>query len=184
MTSKEELPAFKIANHLYWLERAFCVEDLFAALQLVNEMNVDVNIKSSTNGTTLLMAASANVDKQFFQNSKCCEVIQQILTRGADVNLINKNGKSALMFAADTDPDGECISLLIKAKADVNAQDNAGWTALMYAAARLSDKNVKILLEAGANKILVNKKGNNAWDIATSKWINWCPETVLNMLRR
>lgn len=68
---------------------------------------------------------------------------------GADVNIKNEEGMTALMYAHDA----EQTYFFIKAGADVNATDNKGYTALMYAHDTLQ---TKLLLKAGAD---VFKKG-------------------------
>lgn len=63
---------------------------------------------------------------------------------GADVNIKNDKGKTALMYAQTA----EETYFFIKAGADVNATDNKGRTALMYAQGFLQ---TELLLKAGAD---------------------------------
>jgi ankyrin repeat protein len=77
------------------------------------------------------------------------ELIKVSLKAGANVNLQNNEGRTALMLAAmkcTTDSSGpETIKVLLEAGADVNAKDNYGGTALMG-----SDSDCKeVLLNAG-----------------------------------
>lgn len=173
----------KMINHLYWLERSFFVKEMFDALQLVIEKKVDANTASTSCKTTILLVAAANIDRHLFQEQPCFEVIRRIIDCGADVNLPNHDGKTALMFAASNDTNGDCIRLLLNSGANIDTQDKNGWSALMYAAERVNENNVKILLNAGAKKTLVNAKGRSAWDIAILNWMSWKPKTVIDILR-
>ena len=60
------------------------------------------------------------------------ELLQSLLAEGADVNLSNWYGRSALMAAAQSG-DAAVTRLLVEARAHVNVQNKTGWTALMYA---------------------------------------------------
>jgi len=56
-----------------------------------------------------------------------------LIGNGADVNLTDDHGVTALMFASSHERE-EVVRLLISKGADVNAQDGDGETALMKAA--------------------------------------------------
>lgn len=85
-------------------------------------------------------------------------ILEKLIAYGADVNIKNKNGITALMYGAQTDNDNT-VQMLINAKADVNAEDKDGCTALIYAVG--SAKCVSKLLSAGAD---VNKFSKNGYD--------------------
>jgi ankyrin repeat protein len=55
---------------------------------------------------------------------------------------------------------------LIERKADVNAQSNDGMTALMVAAAHNSPPMIGLLMDAGADAEIKNKRGQTARDVA------------------
>eukprot|EP00300_Choanocystis_sp_HF-7_P000749 c10618_g1_i2.p1 GENE.c10618_g1_i2~~c10618_g1_i2.p1 ORF type:complete len:140 (+),score=31.97 c10618_g1_i2:23-442(+) len=57
----------------------------------------------------------------------------ELRLRGAQVNDQDKDGWTALMFAA-VNSQPKCVSLLLEDGASVSAQTSAGWTALMYSA--------------------------------------------------
>lgn len=64
------------------------------------------------------------------------EIVQMLLTRGADVNATDQDGETALMWALQDPLDNiRCVSLLLAHGADVNSADKRGWTPLMYAVA-------------------------------------------------
>jgi ankyrin repeat protein len=83
--------------------------------------------------------------------------IKLFLKNGADINMQNKQGLTALMYA--------CLNRylmvvydLVEAGADVNLQDNFSETALMVSSTK---KIINKLLEGGADVNIVDKKGNN-----------------------
>lgn len=74
------------------------------------------------NGKTVLMYAAT------FNNP---DMIAVLLKAGADVNARNtkRDGRTALMFAAEHDPNPEVISVLLKGGADAKAKDYTEKTA-------------------------------------------------------
>jgi ankyrin repeat protein len=77
------------------------------------------------------------------------DAVRQLLDAGADPNVRNDAGASALMWAAT---DLEKARLLVARGADVNARSDDGRTPVMIAARRNGNQDVvKLLLEHGAN---------------------------------
>ena len=75
--------------------------------------------------------------------------VKLLLDGGADPNIRNDAGASALMWAAG---DLEKVRLLVEHRADVNATSDAGRTPLLIAAGRFGNAAVvKLLLDHGAN---------------------------------
>ena len=80
------------------------------------------------------------------------EMVEQLIKSGADVNLRNSSGDTALIYAFndlsrisvisrninDVEKIEECVQLLLKHDADVNIQGIVGDTALMHLARRAS----------------------------------------------
>lgn len=61
--------------------------------------------------------------------------VETILNKGADINVRDSLGRTALMWAVWRD-DSEIVRVLVQRGADVNAKDSNGSTALMLASAR------------------------------------------------
>ena len=78
------------------------------------------------------------------------EVVQALLSHGADVNKSDKHGKTAL-FAAAEQGNVEVVQALLSHGADVNKSDSDGWTALFAAAEQGSVEVVQALLSHGAD---------------------------------
>ncbi len=96
------------------------------------------------------------------------DMVNEILKRGAKINMKLPNGQTALHWAAQNNRTF-IINLLLKNKASINAQDNAGNTPLMLAASKKSEQAVLLLLKKNADKSLRNKNGESAESIANSK---------------
>ena len=84
--------------------------------------------------------------------------VRQLIAGGADVNTADKNGTTALMWAADS-RHAITIQSLVDAGADVNAKDKCDRTPLIIAVAkRCTPEVVQLLVDAGAD---VNAKEGN-----------------------
>ena len=60
-----------------------------------------------------------------------CEVVQLLLSRGADVSVREAKGMTALHYCAFASLDSRCVGELVSAGASVTAVDNSGRTPLM-----------------------------------------------------
>lgn len=87
-------------------------------------------------------------------NSKNVEQLKKLIDEGADINAVNKDGKTALHIAAKVAQSSSVVQMLLDAGADVNAKSFAGYTALMLALSNKDKKAsldiVKTLVDAGA----------------------------------
>ncbi len=88
----------------------------------------------------------------------CPSAVQKLLDAGADLELKDSNGYTALIYASRHSNDGsslETVQKLLDAGADPNSKCSIGWSALMYACFNMnttsSPETVKTLLNAGAN---------------------------------
>ena len=130
--------------------RAAQQDDIEAMLSLLSGR--DVNVRDKQSGTTALEHAAQNANR---------EMVQLLLTAGANVNAKNSDGETVLMML-DSDATSDLIWDLLNAGAKVNIQDNAGNTPLMNAANGDNQELVKTLLEAGADVNARNKEGQTA----------------------
>ena len=90
-----------------------------------------------------------------------------LLEAGADKNLANKTGRTALMIASASGH-VETTRALLKAGADIDMTNNSGRTALMIASATRQSHTAKALLEAGADMDMRNNSGRTALMIASA----------------
>lgn len=95
--------------------------------------------QTDSNGRTLLMqAAKLGNDWQ----------IKLLLNSGADVNLKDKDGWTALMYAVRYQENLETVKLLLTPKTDIKAKNNFGSSALLFATCYNSNPEIlKTLLE-------------------------------------
>lgn len=90
---------------------------------LLMKAKADVNKISADRGSSALMEAAVQGDR---------EMVQELIDRGADLDLRSKNGQTALMLAIG-EGKSEIAQLLIHQGADLNAVDALGMTAKKYA---------------------------------------------------
>ncbi len=110
----------------------------------------------------IALASSNNLLSRDWWKTATFEDVKKELKNGADVNVKNKNGATALMWAAKFSQNPKVIEVLIDEGADVNAKDNDGFTALMLASGFQKTDTVKALLKAGADVNAKNKDGATA----------------------
>jgi ankyrin repeat protein len=114
-------------------------EGSFSQVRIAVEADHSLVASRSPNGSTLLMQAAlyGSVDD-----------VRWLLKKGANPNLANAGGVTALMWAIE---DAEKVRALIASGAQANARSGDGQTAMMMASEQASDPEVvKALLEHGA----------------------------------
>ncbi|GFN82690.1 ankyrin [Plakobranchus ocellatus] len=89
------------------------------------------------------------------------DVIKTLLSGGADPNIPDHRGETALHMAADT----EMTSLLIQAGADLEARNYCGRTPLLKAASRKRTDVINLLKTYGADMAADDNYGNSALHI-------------------
>lgn len=116
----------------------------------------DVNLRDKRSGTTALEHAVINANR---------EMVQLLLSSGANVNARNRVGETVLMML-DDDATGDLVWDLLNAGADVKLKDDDGDTALMKVAGSSNLEALKALLDAGAEVNSKNKRGQTALILA------------------
>lgn len=113
--------------------------------------------KVNRDGETPLMSAAWDEEN--------LDVMRLLITAGADVNMVDELGESALSTACN-EGNTEAAKLLVGAGADVNVANDEGHTSLMSAAMWSDAELVEILLKAGANLDAADDEGYTALDWA------------------
>jgi ankyrin repeat protein len=104
-------------------------------------------------GETALMMAALKGD---------LAVSRELIRRGAKVK---RSGWTPLHYAASS-PNVAVVELMLQHGSDIDAQAPNGNTALMMAARYGEEDSVTLLLARGANKRLLNERGQSAQDFA------------------
>jgi ankyrin repeat protein len=110
---------------------------------MIQEGNIHVDY-SSDDGITILIIASSQ---------GCLEIVEFLISEGADVEAVGLNGVSSLMAAAANDHDQVIETLVVKGHADINGNKHkfAATSPLHYAAELGAVNALKKLCELGGN---------------------------------
>lgn len=100
------------------------------------------------------------------------DFVKDLINIGANVNAINDDGTTPLMYAA-RDGSSSVVKVLLEAVANVNTVDNSRKTALMYAAEKNNPDVVNVLLDAGAKIDMKDEDGCKAVDYAKPAYFGW-----------
>jgi ankyrin repeat protein len=92
--------------------------------------------------------------------------MQMLLKAGADTTAIDKHGDTALHIAMYESDCLSCAEVLMAHKAALNSVNDAGRTALMTAVEKEDLTSLQMLLQAGADTALKDKRGFTAIHIA------------------
>ena len=97
------------------------------------------------------------------------EIVEMLAAAGADLDVQDQHGSTALMENADTpvpefdnQPAMHCALVLIAHGANVNLKDHTGRTALMFPASRSQDSIIRALIEHGADRTITDNEGKTA----------------------
>lgn len=93
------------------------------------------------------------------------DIVEWLLTQGADTTLQDKTGLTALHYAAQA-IDTDALDKLLAVGADKEVKNNKGETPLMFAVERNKPDNVRILVLAGANIHAANNNGDTPISLA------------------
>jgi len=126
--------------------------------RLLNEPYIDANIKGEYGKTPLILAIeNSSPDggvEELLQRFRVTEIVKMLLDKGANPDIQDKWGNTALMWAAVKN-NPETVQLLLDAGANPDIQDNDGWTAL-YFVKRLGYIGIIEILEAGKPQTKTN----------------------------
>src|SRR5262249_10855251 len=125
-------------------------------VQALLDAGADVNCADKSKWTPLIFAACVSASP---------ECVRLLIERGADVNAIGPDGKTAFHFTC-WHGIGEMAKTLLQAGADLNAADDAGNTALLLAVSSAHDQVVEWLLNSGSDINRRNRAGKTATDVA------------------
>ena len=134
----------------------------FISMRALLTAGADENMRSLIEGTTALISCPGR-SILCKETRKIC--VNLLIYNGADVNIFDEDGKTALMCAAAAVGNETVVRLLINAGADVNIADNQGRTALIEAASTPRVENepmVKALIDAGADVNIADNWGRTA----------------------
>ena len=129
--------------------------------QMFLELGADVNIKNIYGHTPLINAV---------KDIKDIQLVKLLIDTGADVNIIDETGITALGYSVSSKEDNNSIAitdLLLKSGAKVNRESTQATTALMRAAKSNNFNSVKLLLITGANINATNAANKTAINFAT-----------------
>ncbi|XP_054469500.1 kinase D-interacting substrate of 220 kDa B [Anoplopoma fimbria] len=119
---------------------SYVEEENLAAIKAHLDKFRDVDSRSDNGQTPLMVAAEqGNV-----------EILQELIRRGANVNLDDVDCWTALISAAK-EGHIEVVRELLENNANLEHRDMGGWTALMWGAYKGRTDVVQLLLEKGAN---------------------------------
>jgi ankyrin repeat protein len=111
-----------------------------------SEKNIEIKNKMNLNKTNQMNITPIHLA---YFNEK---ILQEILDYGEELNFQDKKGRKPIFYAVVYKSSGPLI-LLLENKCSLNDRDNQGYTPLILACKRGRYKNVKLLLEKGADPI-------------------------------
>lgn len=119
------------------------------------ELGADPNVLHAQDMTAIMCAAKLGTSEGWTAAVNNCKVL---INGGANVNLANTAGETALMLASEAG-NIKLVNLLIKSGADVNAINKVGDSPLSYANRARVNKNelLSALQNAGAKAVVVAK---------------------------
>lgn len=117
--------------------------------------------------------------QKIIYNYDSSEIINMIISKGADVNAKDNDGRTPLMLALKN-ANWATAKILLSEKININEKDDEGKTALMYASSHflLSDERIAVInaiIAKGANVNETDNNGNTALTYAKGKSI---PEII------
>ncbi|XP_056016917.1 ankyrin repeat domain-containing protein 50-like [Ostrea edulis] len=137
---------------------AYYTDTLDCMTVLLNN-NANPNVSNCDGITPMLMALETRPEKR--------DRIQALVDHGANINARDNSGYFALQSACIFPDQDNVVAYLLKNGANINARNGNGETALYAASNTGYLRNVKTLLQYGADINLCSKTGLSPLDIAT-----------------
>lgn len=128
-----------------------------AKMLLVAGANINIQNDKGLTPLMLIMSSFEGVQQDQAKESLRA-VVRFILQNGAQVDVTDAKGKTALFYAVEQ-KDTPAIDLLLTAGANINHKNNAGETAIFLPAKEGNIEMVKALLQKGASAKIANKQG-------------------------
>jgi ankyrin repeat protein len=155
------------------------ITDLEEHITSLKTAEVDLNIKNEK-GNTTLMEAVKNISRNNNSNGYIVQnpterlnhinqsLAEILIENGANLDIQNNNGYTALIYAAENE-NLDLAKKLIDSGANLDIQDNQGYTALMEAATCNNSDLTEKLIDSGANLDIQNNNGYTALIYAARK---------------
>ena len=149
-------------------------------IQSVNFNNCNINFQCGNGWSPLLQVCQSTYGT--LNENDTQEIIEFIISRGADVNLSNCMKWTPLMFSVKNN-DLNSVKILIKNGAEINCQNKIGYTPIMYATIINNDKMLVLLLANLSHhaSFMDTCYDKTIWDYVGKK--SKC-ETILKMYAR
>ena len=150
----------------------------FKEVERLLQTGVDVNSQDEDGDSALIYLCNI-CDQSCSLSTE--EIIKNLLERGANPNLQNKNGFTALMNAS-TYGIVRIVKILIGSGADPNLKTKKEVTALMLAYHSVNENTMKILFDHGADRTGMSRLGTRKWNQEVgSDTIKFPPSKSVNL---
>ncbi|KAH9493191.1 hypothetical protein Btru_022174 [Bulinus truncatus] len=116
---------------------SFCLNGNKFQVQRLVLLNIDVNCTDAIGNTPLMICAM----------NRFCDIARVLLEKGADVNITNRHGNSALMLSVAYSCSTDMIRTLLEQKTiNIHQKNSDGYTCLMMAMEMINFDIVKLIL--------------------------------------
>ncbi|MBE0497431.1 MAG: ankyrin repeat domain-containing protein [Campylobacterales bacterium] len=138
-------------------------KDYISILKTLLDNKADVNFQAGNGRTALIAAAQSSNHAQAYEKA------QLLVAKGANLDIVNDKGETALMLASDTG-NGKLVKLLLQSGADVNVKNGAGESAVNYANRQNNQAISTTLVEKGAKTEAPNIKQHVTLSSLVGTW--------------